>query len=116
MNNKAFGNLTISVLLVPIRVATPPSASTQNFLCSSRLVTLRWWCPWRIGPSLAARSCAEAFDDSVNASNARTARENVRLVLFIGILINPKDYIATIDSGDRRVSAGFSRCLHADGE
>ena len=36
------GNFTISALLAPNVVATPPSASTQNFRCCAGSVALRW--------------------------------------------------------------------------
>ena len=36
-----FGNSMISVLLVPIVMAFPPSASTKNFFCAAMFVVLR---------------------------------------------------------------------------
>src|SRR3954451_22705605 len=71
MKISTFGNLTISAGLVPTLTIVPPS-SVQNFFCSSRLETLRWWWPYTIGPSLAAVSCADAVRGIASSRSTMT--------------------------------------------
>src|SRR5687768_4384908 len=63
----------ISAGLAPTFTGVPPRV-VQNFLCSSTLVTLKWWWPYTIGPSLAATSWADAGEP---AANTRTAEKKV---------------------------------------
>src|SRR2546428_1092742 len=63
----------------PNFVAVPPSVSTQNFLCASRLVTFRWKCPTTAG-AVVFEICAAGRSGSSTRS-ARTSALGRRLMI-----------------------------------